>query len=529
MPVAQRGQRAPRAGRVSAQVDDPGSRRPWKLRTTGSIGQQGKNPLRLLGSSTQQPCERMFGYSGRGDVQSPAPMDVTAHRGRSRAEAGRDHRAADAAQAAPTAGASRPPPLPAPQSSGAGSSLTVGQLVSMLRRTVQGLFASGVWVTGEIDGIARSRNGHVFFDLVERRADAHSGDSPAALIPVALFDQHRSHVNDIMRSQGRTAPITDGMRVRIHGRVDFHPARGRVRFKMDGIDPSFAPEPPMSERDDLLRRLHAEGLLRRNAEAQMPDVPLRVGLVTALDSAACADACRVLHTSGYAFELTRADTPVQGQAAAAAIARSIDSVSACAEVVLLVRGGGSKSDLAAFDHELVARAVASCCRPVFTGIGHQVDRSVADEAAHTSRATPTAAAAAVVEAVTGWLDRLERLGHAIAVQGGRRLSEAQRLTDDTAKRLTRSAQAVQRQNLAHLHRSQQRLIHTGRRQTHNADRRLDAAQARLQALDPARVLQRGWSLTRLADGTLLRSIDDAQTGRTLVTQLADGALTSTID
>ena len=234
-----------------------------------------------------------------------------------------------------------------------------------------------------------------------------------ALMPVALFDEHRSHVNDILRAHGLTAPIHDGMRVRIHGRVDVHAARGRVQLKMDGIDPAYAPKPAISERDDLLRRLHAEGLLRRNAEARMPVMPLRVGLVTALNSAACADVCRVLHRSGYAFELVAADTPVQGRAAAAAIARAVDSAATRAEVVLLTRGGGSKADLAAFDHELVARTVALCSRPVFTGIGHQVDRSVADEVAHTSCATPTAAAAAVVEAVTLWFGspRATRAGH----------------------------------------------------------------------------------------------------------------------
>ena len=90
-------------------------------------------------------------------------------------------------------------------------------------------------------------------------------------------------------------------------------------------------------------------------------------------------------------------------------------------MVLLARGGGSKADLAAFDHERVARAVALCVRPVFTGIGHQVDRSVADEVAHTCCATPTAAAAAVVETVTSWLDRLERLGHDIRARSRQRL------------------------------------------------------------------------------------------------------------
>ena len=408
------------------------------------------------------------------------------------------------------------------------SSVTVGELVLSLRNTMRGLFASGVWVTGEIDGIARSRNGHVFFDLVERRAGGGS-NGPVALMPVALFDEHRSHVNDILRAHGLTAPIHDGMRVRIHGRVDMHAARGRVQLKMDGIDPAYASEPVISERDDLLRRLHAEGLLRRNAEARMPVVPLRVGLVTALNSAACADACRVLHRSGYAFELVAADTPVQGRAAAAAIARAVDSAATRAEVVLLTRGGGSKSDLAAFDHELVARTVALCSRPVFTGIGHQVDRSVADEVAHTSCATPTAAAAAVVEAVTVWLDRLERLGQDIKARSRQRLSAAQRLTDDAAKRLIRSTASAQHHNRTRLNRSQQRLILTSQQQTRSATKSLDAAQARLQALDPTKVLQRGWSITHLADGTLLRFADDAHTGDTLLTHVADGVLTSTVD
>ena len=294
------------------------------------------------------------------------------------------------------------------------SSVTVGELVLSLRNTMRGLFASGVWVTGEIDGIARSRSGHVFFDLVERRAGGGS-EGPVALMPVALFDEHRSHVNAILRAHGLTAPIHDGMRVRIHGRVDMHAARGRVQLEMDGIDPAYASEPAISERDDLLRRLHAEGLLRRNAEARMPVVSLRVGLVTALNSAACAcaDVCRVLHRSGYAFELVAADTPVQRRAAAAAIARAVDSAATRAEVVLLTRGGGSKANLAAFDHELVARTVALCSRPVFAGIGHQVDRSAADEVAHTSCATPTAAAAAVVEAVARLVGspRATRAGH----------------------------------------------------------------------------------------------------------------------
>ena len=192
-------------------------------------------------------------------------------------------------------------------------------------------------------------------------------------------------------------------------------------------------------------------------------VPLRVGLVTSLDSAAHADMRRVLDGSGLAFKVFEADTPVQGADAPEAIAAAIRAVTGTGvDVVVLARGGGSRTDLVAFDHEIVARAIASCERPVFTGIGHETDRSVADETAHTACSTPTAAARAAVQAVKDWLERLDSTGRSIAVRGRRALAGAEHRTGQLAADNARGARAAARQAEHNLDAAAHRLAHTGR-------------------------------------------------------------------
>src|SRR5262249_23054504 len=138
------------------------------------------------------------------------------------------------------------------------------------------------------------------------------------------------------------------------------------------------------ERDEVLRRLSADALLDRNATAPLPPVPLRVGLVTSRGSAAAADFLHELELSGFGWQVVVADTRVQGTDAEQSIVAALDrAIAAEVDAVALVRGGGSRTELATFDAEALARAIASSPVPVLTGIGHEVDDSVADRVAHT--------------------------------------------------------------------------------------------------------------------------------------------------
>ncbi len=406
-----------------------------------------------------------------------------------------------------------------------GGTYTVAELAEALRRLLDGAFPTGVWVAGEIGGITRSARGAVFFDLVE---PGEAPGQPRAKVSVVLFSQDRDRVNAVIRRHGNAIRMTEGVRVRIQGMLDYHPPSGRLQIRMTAIDPTHTLGLMVAEREVLMQTLDGEGLLRANAGRPLAPVPLRVGLVTSLGSAAHADVMKRLAASGLAFEVTEVHAAVQGPRAPEELAAAIATSARRADVVAVVRGGGSRTDLAAFDHETVARAVAACPRPVFTGIGHEIDRSVADETAHTACPTPTAAAAAVIERVEDWLAGLDETARAVADRSRAVVAGADRAVSRRAEALAGTAAGAWRRADRSLAAAAAAVGRAGAAALHRAEARLETATARLEALDPVRVLQRGWSITRRTDGRVVRSVADVAGGETITTTVGDGILVSTI-
>ena len=299
---------------------------------------------------------------------------------------------------------------------------------------------------------------------------------------------------------------------------------------MNGVDPTFTLGRLAAERDRILRQLAKEGLLTANRANPIPVPPLRIGLVTSVGSAAHADFIQELARSGWPFTVLEYDTRVQGDGAAADLSEALHMLATHRpDVIALVRGGGSATNLAAFDAEVLARTIAALDVPVVTGIGHEVDRSVADEVAHTALKTPTACAMAIVEQVRAFADAVAGLQVAIAERVTGAVDRAGLLVDDLARRTAVAATAV-------LNRRADRLVDLGGRLRRGPpgilDRqaeRLDGMAGRLRALDPARIVARGWSITRRADGSLVRSVADVSPGDPLVTRVAGGTVTSTVD
>ena len=427
--------------------------------------------------------------------------------------------------------------------------LTVSELGVVVRAALEQAMPYGVWVEGEIQGISRSRSGHVYFDLIEPTET--SGTAPVATMPVMLFRDVRDRVNRLLKRHGDPIRMTDGVKIRIQGTVDFYPPNGRLQLRMSAIDPTYTLGVLAAEREALLRRLSESGMLRANARHAVPVVPLRVGVVTSIGSAAHADITTVFERSERAFTLVEVDTAVQGAGAERSIAAAIRAADeAGVDVVLVVRGGGSKTDLAVFDHADVADAIVHAPTPVFTGIGHDIDHSVADEVAHTAHTTPTAAAQAIVTVVDDWLarlssretdiahhtrraftradERLEHLQHDVVRTTGRALERADTRLADASARLRRSAVRTETSALALLDRAVVRIGLATRHRLRTAELTLETAVARTNALDPLVALARGWSITRGPDGVVVRSVADVSTGTELTTQVADGTISSTI-
>jgi exodeoxyribonuclease VII large subunit len=383
--------------------------------------------------------------------------------------------------------------------------VTVAELGALVGEGVRALFPDDLWIEGQISNLHLARSGHTYFDLVEPNDEP--GKAPSALFSVTLWKGNRPGVERTLVEAGGLA-LADDLVVRLRADLRFYAPRGRLQLNMKGIDPAFTLGRLAAERDRLLRALADEGLLDRNAGLLVPLPPLRVGLVTSVGSAAHADFCTELERSGIGFTILERDARVQGEGSALDVAEGLRVVATHRpDVIALVRGGGSAADLATFDAEVVARTIAALDIPVFTGIGHEIDRSVADEVAHSAFKTPTACAVAIVASARGVLDDLLALRASIVVQAQRAVASASGRQDELAARLRRSADTV--------------LARQGER--------LDALAARLRALDPAKILARGWSITRTSDGDLVRSVADVRSGDALETRLADGTVTSTVD
>ena len=418
---------------------------------------------------------------------------------------------------------------------------TVSQLADVINTRLRAGFDDGVWVRGEIQGWS-SRGPHAYFTLADDQADTK------AVVQVAFFAPQRERLRRLL--ERHRLDLGDGMKVRIHGFLDFYAPTGRLTLKMGGIDPRFTLGDLAQQRDQVLRRLVAGGHLDRNNRLSLSPVPLRIGVVTSVGSAAWHDFENELRNSGVGFRLTVCDVRVQGDRAVTMVARGVELLARRPlDAVVVIRGGGARNELAVFDAEEIAMAIANASLPVLTGLGHEVDRSIADEVAHRSFKTPTACAQFLVQSARDYLGRAERAYGAAIVRARERLDSAEQRLGDRAQRIARRTHAAVGRADEGLNSRASSLRRGARRQLATAERRIavassrlavrpqqvlaaeqrhvDALAARARTLDPVVMLERGWTITRGADGVILRSSVGVAVGADLETQFADGRLRST--
>lgn len=420
---------------------------------------------------------------------------------------------------------------------------TVGELADAINGALRRRFDDGVWVRGEIQGWSE-RGAHAYFRLVE------DGDDGRAVLNVQFFAPSRARLKPLlMKNRVRLA---DGLKVRIFGHLDFYAPSGQLGLKMSGIDPRFTLGEMALQRTEVVRRLVASGLYDRNKRVPMPVAPLRVGVVTSVASAAWADFVHEIERSGLGFRLQVCDVRVQGEWAVTEVSAAVRTLgrSPGLDAVVVIRGGGSRTELATFDHEAIATAIATAQVPVLTGLGHEIDRSVADEVAHLALKTPTACAAALVERVQEFQQRAEQAWSAIARRADRSVEVAAAAIADVAHGIRhRVATAVGRSDERLAHRANrvrgEALRTLERADTHLASavatvgraplrlqpeaRHLDMLAERVRLLDPATTMARGWSITRTADGRTVRASAELQPGDLIITTFADGTARSRVE
>jgi exodeoxyribonuclease VII large subunit len=429
---------------------------------------------------------------------------------------------------------------------GGNPTYTVAELGDAINGALRRSFSDGVWVTGEIQGWNKSAAGHIYFNLVE--VDEHTGSK--ATLRVAFFAGAQHGPRERFRRAG--LKLGDGLKVRVFGALDFFAGSGQLTLKMSDIDPRFTLGAMALQRDDVIRRLVANGLFDANRRCTLSPVPLRIGVVASVGSAAWADFVHEIERSSFGFQLVVVDVRVQGEAAVHMVTAAIRSLGRRddLDVVVIIRGGGARTELATFDHEEIAVAIAESALPVFTGLGHEIDRSVADAVAFRALKTPTACATSLVEQVAHYVGAVDECWQFICAVARNGVERQHARIDDVASGLgVRAASALDR--------SEERLQHRGVRVRESAVRATARAEAHLavataalrrtparldveartiaglethvRLLDPVTTMARGWTITRAPDGRVIRDIAAVAPGDVLVTSFSTGTATSRVE
>ena len=405
----------------------------------------------------------------------------------------------------------------------------VWDVAGLLRALADALSArfGAVAVQGEISGFSRAASGHCYFNLKD--------PSGAAAVRCVMF-RRAAALLDFMPG--------DGMQVELRGRLAVYEARGDLQLMVEGMRRAGAGQ-LMEQFLRLKARLEAEGLFDTGRKRDIPAFPRCIGVVTSLAAAALHDVATALARRAPHVQVVVYPAAVQGAEAPAQLVRAIElaGTRADADVLVVCRGGGSLEDLWSFNDERVVRAVAASPLPVICGVGHESDVTLCDFAADLRAPTPTAAAELAAPSardaaalLAAWAHRLVRtLGHRLDTQ-------AQRL-DRVAMRLARPADALRShgKTLALLDQRrrallQQAVARRGLRQQEQARRlqraaasllrlrltQLEALGARLHALDPMRVVARGYALVETAEGALVVEPGQLHDGQDLRLTLAGG-------
>ncbi len=405
----------------------------------------------------------------------------------------------------------------------------VTELAEILRSLLEDSLPS-VWVEGEISNLSKPASGHWYFTL----KDASSQ------LRCAMFKNRSFYVRP---------PPQNGDQVRVRAKVDFYTGRGDLQLICEAMEPAGAGA-LLAAFERLKKKLASEGLFDQHLKRKLPAMPRHIGVITSATGAALQDIKATLARRWPLATLWLAPVPVQGSEAPPAIVKALQTLPVLApiDVLILARGGGSLEDLWAFNDEHVVRAVRACPVPVVTGVGHEIDFTLADFAADLRAPTPTGAAEQVSPNLQEWRDALhdatvslctqvsenlqglrqqlkQHSARLQALHPGRRLQQQAQQLDDLAERLLHASplRRCTQQSLS-LTQLSQRLAQAQTRRHERGRYALSQCSAQLAAYNPSAVLERGYAIAFAANGQAVSDATQLPAGTGFTLQLARGKL-----
>ena len=379
------------------------------------------------------------------------------------------------------------------------------ELQNRLKQGIEGLFSSRIWIKAEISAVKARSGGHCYMEL-SQSDDKGLVAKASAIIWSSRFRFIAPYFESVTGSS-----LKEGMTVLVEVQVNYSQLYG-MSLIINDIDPEYSLGVRALERQKTIERLQAEGLMDLQKELALASLPYRIAVISAEDAAGYRDFMRHLHENpyGFAFETVLYPALMQGVDCPDSIIAALDAVNESEEkydVVMILRGGGAKLDLACFDDYDLAAVIAQYPLPVLTAIGHDQDHHVCDMVAYEYLKTPTALADFILEM---YEDEDARLS-----------SFASRMRLAFTGRLAAMETSVSNLNV--------RIRNASVTKVSLCESSLELLRTRIEAADPRSILKRGYALATDADGVVLKGVGGRISGDKVSVMFADGSMDCVVE
>ncbi len=403
--------------------------------------------------------------------------------------------------------------------------ITLYALQALIKSRLESAMPTTIWVCAEVADIKVNSSGHCYLDLVEK---GEGETTPRAHVRATIW--RSAYASLSARFKASTGgEIMRGMKVLVSAKVSYHPTFG-LTLQISAIDPSYTLGDLERIKRETIARLQNEGVWELNRKRTMPYVPQRIAVISSANAAGYEDFISQLNSSCYRFDLTLFSSPMQGEGVESGVITALDQIAAQAhnfDAVVIIRGGGSTTDLRWFDNYAICAAVARFPLPVLSGIGHERDESIVDMVAHTPLKTPTAVAVWLterLEKIDGWL---ENAALKITKEAQQSIHKSELLLKQWSVELhVESSKLTEREAIKLTTQGEQldHLIHT---MLQRERERLDSLTAMVDSHSPKHILTKGFSIARI-NGKAVSTIDDVTIGQRLEVTVSDGTVAAEV-
>jgi len=368
--------------------------------------------------------------------------------------------------------------------------LSLSELNLQIKKTLEEQLATSYWVVAEIAQIQVNHSGHCYLELVQKEENQVIAKARATIWAYS----YRNISAWFSRITGND--LTVGMRILANAKVTYHEVYG-LSLNIKDIDPSFTLGEREKARQEVIAKLEADGIMEMNKELELPQVPQSIAIISSETAAGYGDFINQLEENGHGYKIHHHlfSASVQGDKAPESIISALHKIiDSDAEVVVIIRGGGSQLDLDCFDDYELCSHIAQFPLPILTGIGHERDTSIADMVAHTQLKTPTAVAEFIIQGFIAYQSNISDLFSSISSVATDYIYTEKETLNQLLTRMSLQAQQKLQTSKAKLESITQNIAHSSAFQLASSENILKSIEQKINLLNPKHLLKKGYSV-----------------------------------